>query len=168
MNSIFHMKICGTFIIYGLNIDCGCLLVPPQWGCSKKHPQSMSIVKLRELMYTPANPTFSHIKWHLRGCSHNVWIWFHLSTCCIYYSYCTQHGKEGINKACRLAIIFQSCWNVFAESVGFLPNLEWRTNISLNISYLATTGKQLMSMEQLMTLTPLMCSKSSLISNSTA
>ena len=29
MNSIFVMKMCNTFPIYGPNIDCGCLLEPP-------------------------------------------------------------------------------------------------------------------------------------------
>ena len=29
VNSIFHMKICGTFLFYGPDMDCECLLEPP-------------------------------------------------------------------------------------------------------------------------------------------
>ena len=40
MTSIFQMKICDTFLIYGPNIDNEFLLEPPQWDGSNKHPQS--------------------------------------------------------------------------------------------------------------------------------
>ena len=57
------MKICGTFLIYCPNIDCGYLLEPPHLGGSNKHPQSMFGAKIRKIMYTLANPTFSYIKY---------------------------------------------------------------------------------------------------------
>ena len=49
------------FLIYGPNIDCGCLLESPQWGGSNKHPQSMLVQKIMEIMYVyPCKPTFSY------------------------------------------------------------------------------------------------------------
>ena len=48
MNSIFQMKISDIFCINNPNKDCRCLLEPPQWGGSNKHPQSMFCVKKKK------------------------------------------------------------------------------------------------------------------------
>ena len=69
MNSVFHMKIWYFFLIYGPNIECGCLLELPHRGSSNKHPQSMFWAKIRKIMYTPAYPSFPYIKCGLRECS---------------------------------------------------------------------------------------------------
>ena len=41
------------------NIDCGYSLEPPRQGGSNEHPQSMFSAKIRKLMYTPVNPSFT-------------------------------------------------------------------------------------------------------------
>ena len=38
VNDIFQMKVNDIFLIYDSNKDFGCLLEPPQWGGSNKHP----------------------------------------------------------------------------------------------------------------------------------
>ena len=48
-NDIFHIS--------AQNIDCGYLLVLPQWGCSNEYPQYSFWVKIRKIMYTPVNPS---------------------------------------------------------------------------------------------------------------
>ena len=35
------MKKCDAYLIFALNIDCGYLLEPSQWGGSNEYPQSM-------------------------------------------------------------------------------------------------------------------------------
>ena len=39
--------------------DCGYLLEPPRWSGSNEHPQSMFSAKIRKIMYTPVNPSFT-------------------------------------------------------------------------------------------------------------
>ena len=53
------------------NIDCGYTLEPPQQGSSKEYPQSMFLREIRNIMYTPVNPSFtkSFIKMGLKGVS---------------------------------------------------------------------------------------------------
>ena len=41
------------------NIDCGYSLEPPRRGGSNEYPQSMSFSKIRKIMYTPVNPSFT-------------------------------------------------------------------------------------------------------------
>ena len=41
------------------NIDCGYSLEPPHRDDSKEYPQSMFRAKLRKIMHTPVNPTFT-------------------------------------------------------------------------------------------------------------
>ena len=54
VNSIFQIKICGIFLIYDPNIDCGCL-----WGGSNKHPQSICFpAKIRKNNLHPGKPHF--------------------------------------------------------------------------------------------------------------
>ena len=55
------------FHISAQNIDCGYSLEPPQWGGSNEYPQSMFWAEIRKLMYTPVNPSFTILKWGLRG-----------------------------------------------------------------------------------------------------
>ena len=45
LDSTFETKIDNNNLIYGPNIDCGCLLEPPQWGGSNEHPHSMFVQK---------------------------------------------------------------------------------------------------------------------------
>ena len=48
-----------VFHISAQNIDCGYSLEPPRRGGSNEYPQSMFISKIRKLMYTPVNPSFT-------------------------------------------------------------------------------------------------------------
>ena len=47
------------FYITSLNIDCGYSLEPHQRGGSNEYPQSMFFNKIRKIMYTPVNPSFT-------------------------------------------------------------------------------------------------------------
>ena len=47
------------FHISSQNIDCGYSLEPPRRGGSNECPQSMLFSKLRKIMYTPINPSFT-------------------------------------------------------------------------------------------------------------
>ena len=62
MNCIFQMKTCDSFLIYGLNIDCGCLLEPPHRGDSNKHSQSIFLNKTKKNNVYPCKPHFSLYK----------------------------------------------------------------------------------------------------------
>ena len=46
------------FLIFAQNIDCGYTLEPPRRGASNEYPQNR---------YTPANTTFTILKWGLMG-----------------------------------------------------------------------------------------------------
>ena len=41
------------------NIDCGYSLEPPRRGSSNEYPQSTFFSKIRKIMYTPVNPSFT-------------------------------------------------------------------------------------------------------------
>ena len=69
MNSIFLMKICDTFLIYGPNIDCWCLLEPPQWGRSNKHSQSMLWATIRNKRAMMALYRSPEVLWTVQKCS---------------------------------------------------------------------------------------------------
>ena len=47
------------FNIPAQNIDSGYSLEPPRWGGSNEYPQSMFFSKIRKIMYTPVNPSFT-------------------------------------------------------------------------------------------------------------
>ena len=47
------------FHIPAQNIDCGYSLEPPQWGSSNKYPQSMFFSKMRNIMSTSVNSSFT-------------------------------------------------------------------------------------------------------------
>ena len=47
------------FYISAQNIDCGYSLEPPRRGGSYEYPQSMFLVVIRKIMYTPVNPSFT-------------------------------------------------------------------------------------------------------------
>ena len=47
------------FRISAQNIDCGYSLEPPRRGGSNEYPQSMLFSKIRKIMYTPVNPSFT-------------------------------------------------------------------------------------------------------------
>ena len=66
-NENFQTKISDIFHIYAQNIDCGYSLEPPRRGGSYEYPQSMFLAKIRKIMYTPLNPSFTIYKWSLRG-----------------------------------------------------------------------------------------------------
>ena len=70
VNSIFKIKICGTFLIYGPKTYCGCLWESPHWGGSNKYPRYLVWAKARKIMHTPVNYPFSHTyMWGLHGFS---------------------------------------------------------------------------------------------------
>ena len=47
------------FHISAQNIDCGYSLELPRRGGSNEYPQSMFPAKIRKIMYTPVNPSFT-------------------------------------------------------------------------------------------------------------
>ena len=55
----FQIKNSDIFHISTQNIDCGYSLELLQRGGSNKYPQSMLFSKLRKIMYTPVNPSFT-------------------------------------------------------------------------------------------------------------
>ena len=56
---IFRLKSSDIFHLSAQNID---------WrGGSNKYPQSMFPSKIRKIMYTPVNPSFTIQRWGLRG-----------------------------------------------------------------------------------------------------
>ena len=61
----FRKKDSDIFPISVQNIDCGYSLELPRRGGSNEYPQSMFISKIRKLMYTPVNLSFT--KSGLRG-----------------------------------------------------------------------------------------------------
>ena len=63
---IFRYKT-DIFPISAQNIDCGYLSEPPRRGSSNGYPQFMFLAKVRKIMYTPVNPSFTIQKWGLRG-----------------------------------------------------------------------------------------------------
>ena len=55
----FQIKNSDIFHISAQNIDCGYSLEPPRRGGSNGCPQSMLLSKIRKIMYTPVNPSFT-------------------------------------------------------------------------------------------------------------
>ena len=53
------MKNIDIFHISAQNIDCVYSLEPPRRGGSNEYPQSMFSSKIRKVMYTPVNPSFT-------------------------------------------------------------------------------------------------------------
>ena len=47
------------FYIPAQNIDCGYSLEPPPRGGSNEYPQFMLFTKIRKILYTPVNPSFT-------------------------------------------------------------------------------------------------------------
>ena len=56
---IFQIKNSDIFHISTQNIDCRYSLEPPRRGGSNEYLQSMLFSKIREIMYTPVNPSFT-------------------------------------------------------------------------------------------------------------
>ena len=63
----FSDKNSDIFHISAQNIYCGYTLEPPRRGGSNEYPQSMFWAKIRKIIYTPLNPSFTIWKWGLRG-----------------------------------------------------------------------------------------------------
>ena len=59
----FQIKTPDIFHISAQNIDCGYSLESPRRGGSNEYPQSMLFSKIRKIMYTPVNPSFTIKKW---------------------------------------------------------------------------------------------------------
>ena len=55
----FQIKNSDFFHISAQNIDCGYSLEPPRRGGSNEYPQSMLLSKIRKIMTTPVNPSFT-------------------------------------------------------------------------------------------------------------
>ena len=58
-NENFRLKNPNIFHISAQNIDCGYSLEPPRRGGSNEYPQFMFSAKIRKIMYTPVNPSFT-------------------------------------------------------------------------------------------------------------
>ena len=58
-NENFQIKNSNIFHISAQNIGCGYSLEPPRRGGSNEYPQSMFLSKIRKIMYTPVNPSFT-------------------------------------------------------------------------------------------------------------
>ena len=66
-NGNFQIKNSDIFLISAQNIDRGYSLEPPRQGGSNEYQQSMFSSKMRKIMYTPVNPSFTIKKWGLMG-----------------------------------------------------------------------------------------------------
>ena len=55
----FQLKNPDIFQISAQNIYCGYSLEPPRRGGSNEYPQYMFLGKIRKIMYTPVNPSFT-------------------------------------------------------------------------------------------------------------
>ena len=55
----FQIKKLIFFLIFAQKIDCGYSLEPPRRGGSNEYPQSIFWAKIRKIMYTPVNPSFT-------------------------------------------------------------------------------------------------------------
>ena len=55
----FQIKNPDRFHISTQNIDYGYSLEPPPRGGSNEYPQSMFLAEIREIMYSPVNPSFT-------------------------------------------------------------------------------------------------------------
>ena len=55
----FQMKNSNIFHISAQNIDCGYSLEPPRPGGSNEYPQFMFCAEIRQIIYTPVNPSFT-------------------------------------------------------------------------------------------------------------
>ena len=55
----FQVKNSDIFHISAQSIDCEYSLEPPRRGGSNEYPQSMFLVEIRKIMYTPVNPSFT-------------------------------------------------------------------------------------------------------------
>ena len=55
----FQIKNSDIFHISAHNIDCGYSLEPPRRGGSNEYPQTIFFSKIRKIMYTPVNPSFT-------------------------------------------------------------------------------------------------------------
>ena len=58
-NENFQIKSSDIFHISAQNIDCGYSLEPPRRGGSNEYQQSLFVSKMRKIMYTPVNPSFT-------------------------------------------------------------------------------------------------------------
>ena len=58
-NENFQIKKSNIFHSSAQNIDCWYSLEPPRRGGSNEFPQSMFLSKIRKIMYTPVNPSFT-------------------------------------------------------------------------------------------------------------
>ena len=57
--TIANLKKSDIFHIAAQKLDCGYSLEPPRRGGSNEYPQSLFISKIRQIMYTPVNPSFT-------------------------------------------------------------------------------------------------------------
>ena len=58
-NEKFQIKKSDIFHISAQNIDCWYSLEPPRRGGSNECPKSLLFNKIRKIMYTPVNPSFT-------------------------------------------------------------------------------------------------------------
>ena len=61
------MKNSGSFHNSAQNIDCGYFLEPPRRAVLTSTHNLCFWAEIRKLMYTPVNPSFTVLKWGLRG-----------------------------------------------------------------------------------------------------
>ena len=52
-------KISDIFHISAQNVDCGYSLEPPRRDGSNEYPQSMFLLEIRKILFTPVNPSFT-------------------------------------------------------------------------------------------------------------
>ena len=63
----FQIKQSDIFHISAQNVDCVYSLEPPRRGGSNKYSQSMFLSRTKKIIYFPLNPSFTILKWGLRG-----------------------------------------------------------------------------------------------------
>ena len=67
MNSIFHMKICDSFLMYGPNIDLKCSFELPHWNGPNELPKIYILSKNKKNNVCTCKPHFSLFKVRIKG-----------------------------------------------------------------------------------------------------
>ena len=62
-----QIKNSDIFHISAQNIDCGYSLEPPRRGGSNEYHNLCCLAEIRQIMYTPVNPSFHYIKVGFKG-----------------------------------------------------------------------------------------------------
>ena len=130
-NENFQIKNSDIFHISAQNIDCGYSLEPPRRGSSNEYPQSMFLSRIRKIMYTPVNPSFTY-KSGVSGSQNYIgmfsWWTSRISKSCIRDKYRQRRSRS----ACTFAQTVQECI-ILLQNEEWL--VDWLTDTWIRIKY---------------------------------